>query len=78
MRSSNGVPIAFAEWGYLGKGKYQRRDFLLDVLTGSSKHTADGSLFGKHEIFTPIKTYPPMTLRELASDGVGEKPSEPV
>ncbi|TAG36316.1 MAG: SAM-dependent DNA methyltransferase [Polaromonas sp.] len=63
-------PIHFAEWGYLGKGKFQRRDFRFDVLTGSSKYSEEGSLFadlGKHDIFTPIKTYPPMTVRELAS-----------
>lgn len=63
-------PITFAEWGYLGKGKFQRRDFRFDVLTGSSKFSEEGSLFaelGKHEIFTPIKTYPPMTVRELAA-----------
>ena len=29
-----------AEWGYLGKGKFQRRDFRFDVLTGSSKNIA--------------------------------------
>ena len=71
MRSRGGKPIAFAEWGYLGKGKYQRRDFRLDVLTGSSDFSAGGSLFGKHEIFTPIKTYPPMTVRELAANNDG-------
>lgn len=63
-------PITFAEWGYLGKGKFQRRDFRFDVLTGSSAFSAEGSLFadlGKHEIFAPIKTYPPMTVRELAA-----------
>lgn len=62
-------PIHFAEWGYLGKGKFQRRDFRFDVLTGSSAFSAEGSLFadlGKHEIFAPIKTHPPMTVRELA------------
>jgi hypothetical protein len=40
------------------------------VLTGSSKYSEEGSLFadlGKHEIFTPVKTYPPMTVRELAA-----------
>ena len=59
-----------AEWGYLGKGKFQRRDFRFDVLTGSSKYSEAGSLFadlGKHEIFTPVKTCPPMTVRELAA-----------
>ncbi len=74
MRARGGDPIAFAEWGYLGKGKYQRRDFRLDVLTGSSNFSAEGSLFGKHEIFTPIKTYAPMTVRELAA-GADDKNS---
>lgn len=68
--SMGGQPITFAEWVYLGKGKFQRRDFRFDVLTGSSKYSEEGSLFadlGKHEIFTPIKIYPPMTVRELAA-----------
>lgn len=70
MRAKDGQAITFAEWGYLGKGKYQRRDFRFDVLTGSSAFSAEGSLFadmGKHEIFAPIKTHPPMTVRELAA-----------
>jgi hypothetical protein len=70
MRAIDGQAITFAEWGYLGRGKFQRRDFRFDVLTGSSKYSEEGSLFadlGKHEIFTPIKTYPPMTVRELAA-----------
>ena len=71
-------PITFAEWGYLGKGKFQRRDFRFDVLTGSSKYSEEGSLFadlGKHDIFTPIKTYPPMTVSELAA-AFGNSPME--
>jgi len=59
-----------AEWGYLGKGKFQRRDFRFDVLTGSSAFSAEGSLFadlGKHEIFALIKTHSAMTVRELAA-----------
>ncbi len=70
MRTQGGAPISFAEWGYLGKGKYQRRDFRFDVLTGASKFSEEGSLWadqGKHEIFTPVQTHPPMTVRELAS-----------
>jgi hypothetical protein len=70
MRAQDGLPITFAEWGYLGKGRFQRRDFRLDVLTGSSSFSAEGSLFahlGKHEIFTPIKTWPTMTVRDLAT-----------
>ncbi|QKC86333.1 DNA methyltransferase [Mesorhizobium sp. NZP2077] len=78
MRSENGKPIIFAEWGYLGKGKFQRRDFRLDVLTGSSAFSAEGSLFahlGKHEIFTPIKTWPTMTVSDLAAarDGIPQE-----
>ena len=70
MRTSDSQPITFAEWGYLGKGKFQRRDFRLDVLTGASAYSQEGDLFanlGKHEIFTPAKTYPPMTVCELAA-----------
>lgn len=70
LQTSNKKPIEFAEWGYLGKGKYQRRDFRFDALTGASAFSAEGSLFadlGKHEIFLPIKSYEPVTIRELAS-----------
>ena len=81
MRTHNGQPITFAEWGYLGKGKYQRRDFRFDVLTGSSKYSEEGSLFadmGKHDIFVPTQTHPPMTVRDLAAATSGyiatEKP----
>lgn len=70
MRAQGNLPITFAEWGYLGKGRFQRRDFRLDTLTLSSTFSAEGSLFahlGKHELFTPIKAYPPMTMSELAA-----------
>lgn len=70
MRAADGGPIRFAEWGYLGKGKFQRRDFRLDVLTQMSGLAEEGPLFahlGKHEIFTPAKSYPLITARELAS-----------
>ena len=36
MRTHDGQPITFAEWGYLGKGRFQRRDFRFDNLTQSS------------------------------------------
>lgn len=79
MRTHDGQPITFAEWGYLGKGKFQRRNFRFDVLTGSSAFSAEGSLFahlGKHEIFTPTKTYTPMTVEELAAATHGGTPKE--
>jgi hypothetical protein len=70
MARVDGAPIAFAEWGYLGKGKFQRRDFRLDVLTLSSAFSAEDTLFAttsRHEIFKPDKTYEPITVAELAA-----------
>lgn len=70
MQDHGKQPITFPEWGYLGKGKFNRRDFRFDVLTHSSAFSAQDSLFahlGKHEIFTPVKTFPPMTVAELAT-----------
>lgn len=70
MRAHSNLPITFAEWGYLGKGRFQRRDFRYDILTQSSAYSAPGTLFallGKHEIFKPVKTYPPMTVSEIAA-----------
>ena len=40
MRTHDGQPITFAEWGYLGKGKFQRRDFRFDVLTQMSSFSS--------------------------------------
>ena len=69
MLDSSKRPITFPEWGYLGRGKFQRRDFRLDVLTGASAFSSKDSLFahlGNHEIFMPTKTHPATTVRELA------------
>ena len=69
MKTTTGSRISFAELGYIGKGKFQRRDFRLDVLTGASAFNAEGSLFaglGNHEIFKLTKTYSPMTIKNLA------------
>ena len=70
MRAWDGSPITFAEWGYLWKGRFQRRDFSFKALTQSSAFSTEGELFahlGKHDIFTPTKTYPPMTVSELVA-----------
>lgn len=72
MLDSAGQPITFAEWGYLGKGKFQRRDFRLATLTDSAAYEEAGTLFadlGTHDIFTPTRTYAPMTVRDLAEAG---------
>ena len=47
---------------------FQRRDFLFDIMTQLSTFTEEGTLFanlGKHEIFTPSKNYPAMTIKEI-------------
>ncbi|HUW39413.1 MAG TPA: DNA methyltransferase [Rectinemataceae bacterium] len=80
MRANDGQPITFAEWGYLGKGRYQRRDFRFDTLTQMSAFGAEDSLFsnlGTHEIFTPVMTYLPMLVSELAAEQ-GNTPREEI
>ncbi len=78
MRLEDGEAITFAEWGYLGKGKFQRRDFRFDALTQSSAFSEEGSLFaqpGVQDIFTPDKTYPPMNVRQLAEQATVDEGS---
>ncbi len=70
MRMFDTSPIAFAEWGYVGQGRFQRRDFRFESLTYSSEFSTEGSLFadlGRHEIFAPTKAYPLMTIGQLAT-----------
>jgi len=68
MTDASGEPITFPEWGYLGRGKYQRRDFGYSNLT--ERASFQGTLFDafeEHEIFIPARTYPPMSMQELAA-----------
>jgi len=66
LTKANGNPIEFSEWGYLGMGKFQRRDFRYDALTQrSSIHGTLFELFEENQLFVPIKTYPPMNVEEL-------------
>ena len=67
MTTATGEHITFPEWGYLGKGRFQRRDFRLDTLTQRS--AIEGTLFAElaeHDVFIPTKTYPQMTVLEIA------------
>lgn len=67
MEWHDGSPLIFPEWGYLGKGKFQRRDFKYDNLTQRSSF--NGALFDEFEpdqIFVPVKTYVPMTVHDIA------------
>ncbi|HEU0195989.1 MAG TPA: N-6 DNA methylase [Nevskiaceae bacterium] len=75
MKTAHRHPIVFPEWGYLGKGRYQRRDFRMDVLTGAAAFSAKDSLFAdvsKQQLFQPVKSYPAMTVVELAALAKGE------
>lgn len=68
MTDASGDPITFPEWGYLGRGKYQRRDFSYDNLT--QRASFQGTLFDaleEHEVFAPVRTYPPQTVQEIAA-----------
>ena len=62
-------PITIAEWAYLGKGRFQRRDFRLDTLTQSASFAEEDTLFadlGKHEISTPTRDYGTLSVAEIA------------
>lgn len=67
MTVPSGQPITFPEWGYLGRGKYQRRDFRYDTLTQRASY--GGTLFGQlddDDLFVPAQTYPTMTVSQIA------------
>lgn len=67
MTTAIGAPIVFPEWGYLGMGRFQRRDFRYDNLT--ERASFQGTLWDhleEHEIFAPTKEYASMTVEELA------------
>lgn len=70
MKTSADEPLVFPEWGYLGKGKFQRRDFKYDILTQRSSF--EGTLFDGFEvdeIFAPVADFEPMTVKEIAELG---------
>lgn len=67
LRQHDGAPIEFPEWSYLGAGKFQRRDFRFHDLTERANFV--GGMFDLVEepaIFTPIRTYAPMTIQEIS------------
>lgn len=67
LKTATGDPIEFPEWGYLGGGKYQRRDFRYEALT--QRASFEGTLFEmleEHELFIPTRTYESMTVEEIA------------
>ncbi|BDZ47173.1 SAM-dependent DNA methyltransferase [Naasia aerilata] len=61
---THGLPIVFAEWGYLGRGKYQRRDFHFDKIAGRGTVRPGEA---HHEVFQPVTSYPTMTVAQIAA-----------
>jgi len=69
LTTSGGDPITFAEWGYLARGSSSAETSLRRA--GADVLLREDTLFGdlsKHEIFTPVRGYPPQTVSELPSD----------
>ncbi len=67
LSTTDGKPIEFPEWGYLGAGKYQRRDFRYQDL--ALRSSFEGTLFEmleEHELFIPTRAYESMTMEEIA------------
>ena len=73
MVGADEKPILFAEWAYLGKGRFQRRDFRFDSLTQMSLF-GEGTLFegmDKAEIFRAERDdYRAMTIEDLAKSSL--------
>lgn len=71
MRNAAGEPIIFAEWGYAGRGRYQRRDFLYQDLATASSFGQQGifdSSPENHPSLVPTQTmYRRRTIRDLAA-----------
>lgn len=61
MLTNSGRPIVFAEWEYLGKQKFQRRDFRFELLTQASGNDRKSKV--------PIKVYSSMTVDEIVRSG---------
>lgn len=66
------VPINLAEWSYVGRGRYHRRDFRFDTLTLMSTFGQENTLFadlGSHAIFTPTKDHGSLSVTAIAGTG---------
>jgi len=76
MRDPSGGPITVVEWGYLGKGKFQRRDFRLDEMTKAVPHFdgTTGAISARSpRLFGEETFYPPFTVQDLAAAAPGGK-----
>ena len=73
MTTAVGQPIVFAEWAYLGRGKFSRRDFSYKTMTEMSSWD-QGTLFHAtaseraeraHTLFTANQMYPALTVVQI-------------
>lgn len=70
MKHEDGTHITFPEWGYIGRGRFQRRDFQYSDLTQRSSF--EGTLFAElddNDIFQAKADYKPMNVKEIAGGG---------
>jgi hypothetical protein len=68
-RNGGATPITFAEWSYLGRGRFHRRDFRFDTMTQMSSFNDENTLFGdpgKHVIFVPSKEHGTLAITDIA------------
>jgi hypothetical protein len=72
MKDNDGDELCFSEWGYLTKGRFQRRDFKLETLALRSSlgeglfSDLDEKALNMQENLRQIREYPPMTVEEIA------------
>ncbi|MDV6239656.1 N-6 DNA methylase [Trueperella bernardiae] len=67
MKCPDGTHIVFPEWGYLGKGRFQRRDFQYSDLTKRSSYVDTlFAAFDDDDIFRPKVSYTPMYVADIA------------
>ncbi len=67
LATTAGDPISFPEWAYLGTGRFQRRDFSFDQLARTNAFDGLFAAFEEHDVFVPVRSYPPATVQELAA-----------
>ena len=68
MCSPDRIPITFAEWSYLGKGRFHRRDFRYDSLAQTAMFKASDTLFaelGNHDLFSAVRDYGTLSVGEI-------------
>ena len=73
LTTASGAPILFAEWSYLGRGRFGRRDFSYETLTNMSSWDAgtcvqpDALLLAEHahKRFTARRMYPAMNVIQI-------------